>query len=126
MLRAWQNCLGTPQTQRHHTGIDALHRPVNEVALALDELVVERITLGLADLLQNDLLGRLRRNAPEFLGRPFRLHHDHIAIVRFGIEVASFFEVNFSSVILNLIDHFLFDKETWSPRNRIDVRFDAL
>ena len=42
---------------------------VDDLAHATDVLVVNRVALGLADLLKDDLLGKLRRNAAQNVGR---------------------------------------------------------
>ena len=39
--------------------------PVNEVLLAIEEVVQNLLALGVADLLQNDLLGGLRTDTTE-------------------------------------------------------------
>ena len=54
--------------------LEALDRAVHDVADALVVLGEDVLALGLADLLEDDLLGGLRRDAAEHLGRLRELH----------------------------------------------------
>src|SRR5262249_59134366 len=54
--------------------LEALDRGVLHLAHALAELGVDVFALGLAHLLEDDLLGRLRRDPAEDFGRLRELH----------------------------------------------------
>ena len=53
--------------------LEPLHHAADDFADALAVLGVDVFALGFADLLEDDLLGRLRGDAAEILGRPREL-----------------------------------------------------
>ena len=61
-----------------------LTMPLDDFADALAVLGVDVLALGLADLLEDDLLGGLRGDAAEILGRPreldFHVHFRFVAV----------------------------------------------
>ena len=61
--------LGLAQIDDDVLAFGALDGGVDDLAHAPDVLVVNRVALGLAHLLKDDLLGQLRRNAPQNVGR---------------------------------------------------------
>ncbi len=61
--------------------LDAVDRAGDELALAARELVEDLVALDLADALEDDLLGRLRADAPEDVAIEL-LGLDHVADVR--------------------------------------------
>ena len=89
---------GAPQAQGHLARIDALHRAGDQVAFAVDELVIERAAFGFADLLQDDLLGCLRGDAPEAARGIIDLDHHHIVDLRLGIIEARRLQRDFGGI----------------------------
>src|SRR5437588_210576 len=70
LLRPRDDPLGLAvEVDDHVAALEALHVAVLDLADLVLELVVDLLALGLAHLLVEDLLGRLRGDAPEVLGR---------------------------------------------------------
>ena len=115
-----------PRTKCDFTHVGALHSAGNEVAFAVDKLIVKRITLRFANLLQNNLLGSLGGDAAEASGGIVDLHHDDIVKLRLGIEESCSIECNFSRFAENVIHHFFFDEDFGAPGDGINLRFNRL
>ncbi len=64
----------------HVAALDALDRPGQQIVVAVEEIVEDLLALGVADLLQDHLLRRLRADAAEFDGLERLL--DHVAQLR--------------------------------------------
>src|SRR5581483_6833514 len=60
---------GLANVEDHVGAFHTLHGGIHDFADAPDVLVVNRIALGLAHLLKDDLLGELRGDAPQHIGR---------------------------------------------------------
>src|SRR5512143_3682225 len=90
---------------------DALHSRIDNLADVTDVFVVNRVALGLADLLKNDLLGELSRNATEDSLRNFR-DQQFAAEFCVGIELASLIDRDLQVGIFNLLGslHDRFDR----------------
>ncbi len=82
--------------------LDALDRAVDDLADAVLVLVVLAGALGVAHLLHDDLLGRLRGDAAEIEGR--QRVGDHVADERAGIVAASLIKRDLARVVLDLLD----------------------
>jgi hypothetical protein len=64
LFSAWQERFRAPEI--HHQisfSLHTRHHAVDQLTLTIDKLIEDRLALGLADLLNNHLLGSLRRNA---------------------------------------------------------------
>src|SRR5205085_12432537 len=70
-----------------------------ELALPVLELVVGHLPLGIADLLDDDLLGGLRRDAAERRLVELELDADRVAGGAVGIELAGFLETDLRLVL---------------------------
>ena len=83
--------------------LDALDEAVDDLADAVLVLVELAVALGVAHLLDDDLLGRLRGDAAEIEGR--QGVGDHVADERAGIVAAGLVEGDLAGVVLDLVDH---------------------
>src|SRR6266508_3736990 len=61
--------LGLAEVHDHVALLDPVHRAADDLALLVDEIRVDGVALGVPHALQDDLLGRLRGDAAELLGR---------------------------------------------------------
>ena len=70
----------------------------------------------------------LRGDAAKITGGRIHLHHHHVTQLRFGGVVASIFEIDFGSSVLNVFDHFFFNQNVNSGTRtvEIDIRLDTL
>ena len=82
-LVARQQRLDAARFDDQVAALGALHRAGHERFAALEEVVQDLLALGVADLLQDHLLGGLRADAPERLGLERLL--DHVAQRGLGI-----------------------------------------
>ena len=65
LLGARHDRLGPPKLHDGRAGLNALDHAVDDLVLALGELVEHHLALGVAQLLEHDLLGGLRRDPAE-------------------------------------------------------------
>src|SRR6185437_7861132 len=72
LIAAPEPALGVADFDHDIGSFGAFHGDVHHLTDAADVLVVHGVALGLADLLKNDLLGHLRADAPEAIGRAFQ------------------------------------------------------
>src|SRR5262249_60761482 len=79
-LVAREHAFDAPRFDDHVTALDPLDRAREQVVLTLEEVIEDLLALGVADLLQNDLLCRLCADATE-IDRLERLL-DHVAEVK--------------------------------------------
>ena len=101
-LVAADDRLATTEVDDDVAVLDALDEPVDDAADAVLELVVLAVALGLADLLDDDLLGRLSGDAAEVEGRQ-RLG-DPVADLRGRVLAAGVLEQDLGGVVLDLVD----------------------
>ena len=83
---------------------DALHDAGDDLADAVLELLILALALGVADLLEDDLLGGLGRDPAE-LDRRQRID-DEVADHRARLELLGVLEADLLEIVVNLIDHF--------------------
>ncbi len=76
-----QQCLDLAQVEQGVAVVGLLHDPGDDVTLAAGVLLVLHVPLDLADPLEDHLLGRLGRNAPEVIGRVVPLADDFAVLV---------------------------------------------
>ena len=81
LLAPRQDRVGLAQVDDDRPALEPLHRPGHQVAALVLELVEEAVALGLADLLDDHLLGRLG-------GDPAQLGRIHLDAVLGGIDRA--------------------------------------
>src|SRR5262245_65612545 len=67
LLALGQDGLGLADLEDHVALLDPVDHTPEDLALLALELLVDPVTLGVAHPLQDDLLGRLRRDPPELL-----------------------------------------------------------
>ena len=65
LLAPRQDAVGLAEIDDDRSTLETLDRPGDQVPALIFKFVVETIALGFANLLNDHLLGRLRRNAPE-------------------------------------------------------------
>ena len=68
LLAAGQDGVGLAQVDDDRAALEPLHRPGDQVAALVLEFVEEAVALGLADLLDDHLLGGLRGDPPQLGG----------------------------------------------------------
>src|SRR5204862_4167666 len=64
-LIAWNDAFDTAGLDDRVAALDALDRAGQQIVFALEKIVQNLLALGIADFLQNDLLGGLRADTPE-------------------------------------------------------------
>ena len=100
--------------------LEALDHAVDDFADALAVLGVDVLALGLADLLEDHLLGGLRRDAAEILGRTreFDLHVDFGFV---AVELLGFGERDLGRRVRDLVDDVLDGVELELPGLRVEA-----
>ena len=68
LLAARQDAVGLAQVDDDRAALEPLHRPGDQVANLVLELVEQAVALGFADLLDDHLLGCLRGDPPQLGG----------------------------------------------------------
>ena len=102
-LVAADDGFAAPEIDDHAAVFDALDRSVDDVADAVLEFLILPVALGLAHLLHDHLLGRLRGDAA-VLQRRQRVG-DGVADLRAGIEAAGVVDRNLVRRVLDQFDH---------------------
>jgi len=120
-VRAWQQRLGASQADRHALRCHALHRAGDQVALPLDILLIERLALGFADLLQDDLLGSLGRNAAELAGRIFERHHDRVPEGGVGVDFPGRLKGDLGARVLDRLHDLFFHQDDDPAVRHVDL-----
>ncbi len=112
----------SPEVHNNVGALDALHRAVDQFADPLAVLRVDGVTLGFADFLENDLLGRLRGDPAEHVRGLGNL--DLAVQVHLRIEFTPLFQADFMVGVLNLLHHLLARDHPHGPRFLVEVRFE--
>src|SRR3546814_1557740 len=86
------------------TELDALHDAGDDLSDAVLEFLILPLTLGVADLLENDLLGGLRIDAPQ-IDRRQRIN-DEVADLCTRLQLLRGLGIDLLEIILNHFDHF--------------------
>ena len=125
LLAARDDPLGLAvEVDDHVAALEALDVAVFELAELVDEFVVDLLALGLADLLIEDLLGRLRGDAAEVFGG-FRQRDVHfVALLDLGVDLLGFVGADLRVRVLDDVDHFLGDVAEADAAADFDVRID--
>jgi len=103
LLAQRQDGLGTSQVDDDRALLEAPDDAVHDLALAILVLLEDVVALGLADHLDDHLLGRLREDAPE--ARGVELHADLVAELGFGIEAVRLLERDLGGGVGDDLDH---------------------
>src|SRR3546814_366903 len=104
LLIAADNTLGAAQIDDDMTELDALHDAGDDLSDAVLEFLILPLTLGVADLLENDLLGGLRIDAPQ-IDRRQRIN-DEVADLCTRLQLLRGLGIDLLEIILNHFDHF--------------------
>ncbi|MEZ4612560.1 MAG: hypothetical protein R2838_20340 [Caldilineaceae bacterium] len=91
-------------------GVHAAHLRVDQLADAMGKILVDRVARGLADALQDDLLGRLRRNAAE-VGR-LGLHLDDVAQLHPCDQIAGIIQRYLRPLVEDVFHDFTLGEDT--------------
>src|SRR5574342_384286 len=97
--------LGLAEVHDDVAFLDPVHRAADDLALLVDEVRVDGVALGIPHALQYDLLGRLRRDAAELLGREPDL--DLVLELGFGVELPRLGERDLELGVRDGLDHLL-------------------
>ncbi len=124
LVLARHNRFRTPQADRQRPVTDALHRAGDEIAFTLNKFLVQCFTFGLADALQDNLLGCLRGDAAKTDARLNR-HHDRVANLRIRHMLSRLVERDLGLIGLNRIDDLFFQVNV-RLSGRIDPSLDTL
>src|SRR5258708_1192408 len=108
----------------HVAALEALDITVLQFAELVPELVVDLLPLGLADLLVEDLLGRLGGDASEVTGRLRQRDMHLVALLDFGVDLLGLVRADLGVVVLDDVDHFLGDVLEADPAADPDFRID--
>lgn len=104
LLAARQDRLGAVEVHDDVALLEAPDDARDELALAVLELVERELALGVADLLDDDLLGRLRRDAAERVGRHVEAEAERVADEHLGVDVDGFLERDLLLRVLDRLD----------------------
>ena len=124
MLPLRQARFGAAEIDDDVRSFHAFHDAVQKFADACVKFIVDGVALGLAHLLQDDLLGRLRRDPAEHIGR-LRVG-DLSAHLDAGALFASFGERNFACGVGDFVDHRVDGKHVHGAGFGIELRADIL
>ncbi|MCY1232385.1 hypothetical protein D9M72_448740 [compost metagenome] len=122
-LVAADDAFATAEVDDDVAVFDALDRAVDDLADAILEFVELAITLGFANLLDDDLLGRLGGDAAEVHRR--QRVGDEIAELGVRIAIASKLERDLRGIVVSLFDHFQKTLQADFTGLRVDVGADV-
>ena len=123
-----QDRLGASEVDDHVLALEALHDARDDFALAILELVEDLFSLGVADVLDQVLLGRLRRDTAHRRG--IELDQDLVADLGLGIVLgARLIDRGLGLRIGDLVDHRFYleqlDFADLGVEARLDIAFVA-
>src|SRR5258706_356417 len=125
LLRARDDPLGLAiEVDDHVPALEALDVTVLQLASLADEFVVHLLPLGLADLLVENLFGRLRGDAAEVLGGLRQRDVHFVALLDLGVDLLGFIRAELGVRVLGDVDHFLGDVAEPDPAADLGIRFD--
>ena len=104
MLVAADDALGAAEIDDDVTELDALDDAGDDLVGAILELFILALALGIADLLEDHLLGRLGGDPPEFDRR--QRVDDEVADARALLELLGALDIDLLEMILGLLDDF--------------------
>ena len=113
-----QDRLGAAQVDDHVLALEALHDTRDDFALAILELVEDLFALGVADVLDKVLLGRLCRDPAH--GGSVELDQDFVADLGLGIVLgARVVDGGFDLRVGDLVDHGFDSNSSTSPSSEL-------
>ncbi len=115
--------LAAAEVDDHVAVLDALHRAVDDLADAILVFVELAVALGLAHLLDDDLLGRLGGDAAEIHRR--QLLGDEVSDLGVGVPVARVAQRNLPGVFVDGLDDLHQPLQLHLARGGIDVGADV-
>ena len=115
---AADNAFATPQIDNHIAVFCALDDAINDFPDPLFELVILAVTLGIAHLLHDHLLGRLRRNASQGERRQFV--GNRIANLRCRVGAHRILQRDFHSRVLDRLNNEQMPPEAQFTSFRVD------
>jgi hypothetical protein len=118
-LLAQQNALGPAKVDHQRGWGDAGDDAIDDLAFPLGKLAELKITLGLAQLLHDHLLGILGGNPAKVLGR--HIDEDDIADFRLGLVFARLGQGDFRPVIHDAVDDFFLDENAHVARVNVHL-----
>src|SRR5439155_864401 len=102
LLPLGQDRLGLADLENHVALLDSMDDAAEDLALLAHELRVDPLALGVAHLLEDDFLGRLRRDPPEVLGRPLLLELELVVELGVGVQRLGVVEADLLFVVGDL------------------------
>jgi len=121
LLVAADNALGTAQIDDHMAEFDRLDDTGDDLARAVLEFFKLPLALGVANLLENHLLGRLCIDASEI---DFRQRvDDEVANLGTWLEFLGLLDIDLLEIVLDLVNHF--DNPPQTQVTRFDIEFCA-
>src|SRR5690606_10863993 len=111
--------LAATEVDNHVAILDALDGAVDDLANAVAVLVELTIALGFTHLLDDDLLGRLRRDATEIHRR--KLLGDEVTDLRIRIAGTRIDDRDFASIFFDVLDNFEQALQLHLAGRRVDV-----
>ena len=118
------NAFATAEIDDHIAVFRTLYRAIDDFADAVLVFGIHPVTLGIAHLLHDDLLGALRGNAAKFDGR--QRFGDEIANLRCRILLRGFSQRDLRGFIVELLDHLQQAVEARLAGARIDFGADLV
>src|SRR5712691_6517654 len=119
LLALGDNRLRLAQVHDHVALLDAVDGAADDLALLVDEVGVDGITLGVADPLQDDLLGRLGGDTTELLRGQLDL--DLVLELRLGVQLARLAERDLELGVGDALHDFLAREDPERPRAPIQL-----
>ena len=124
LLVAADDALGAAEVDDDMAELDALDDAGDDLAGAVLELLILALALGVADLLEDDLLGGLGGDPAE-LDRRQRID-DEVAERGAGLELLRILEADLLEIILDLLDHLDDAPQAQVARGRIELGADVV
>src|SRR5437773_2082790 len=126
LLALGQDRLRLADLQDHVALLDPVHDAAEDLAFLADELRVDALALGVADLLEDDLLGGLGRDAAEVLQRSVLQQLQLDAELGRGIERLGVSQRDLRLRVGDVLDHLLALVDAEVARLAVDVDADVV
>ena len=124
LLVAADDALGAAEIDDDVAKLDALDDSGDDLSGPLLEFLILPLALGIADLLEDDLLGGLGGD-PSELDRRQRID-DIIADHRSGLKLLAVLEADLLEIVLDLLDHFDDPPQAKVARGRVELGADVV
>src|SRR5262249_33032423 len=126
LLALGQDRLGLADLENDVALLDAVDDPTEDLALFASELRVDALALGVPDFLKDDLLGRLRRDSPEILGRALLLDLELDIQIGLGVQLLRLREADLGLRVGHFLDDPLAQECRELTRLPVDLDTDVL